>query len=82
MSNIMGSMERRDVLLVAAAILLTAVVLIFFSLGSSRELTKELCEDSDGVWNVSVCECQSSFQCPPGYYCKSWKAGEKGVCRA
>ncbi|HJW96544.1 MAG TPA: hypothetical protein VJ485_00080 [archaeon] len=93
-------MDRMELALLGIAVLLVAIVVAFFSLGFSRELTKELCQDSDGVWNecgsacageppgtvctkecVPTCECYYNFQCPPGYYCKAWKAGENGACR-
>ena len=97
-------MDRAEAILLAMASgLVIVVVAASFSLpGFSRELTKELCEDSDGVWNecgslctgeppgticadvcVPVCECISSFQCPPGFYCMTSGAvpGETGACR-
>jgi len=94
-------MDRAELALLGVAALLVLVVIAFFSSwGFSRELTKELCLDSDGVWNecgspctgepsgdaciaagcAQICECYQNFQCPPGYYCKTWKMGEKGMC--
>jgi len=98
-------MDRTDtVLLAIAAGLVIVVMAVSFSPPAfSREITKELCEDSDGTWNecgslctgeppgtmcaqvcVPLCECKSSFQCPPSYYCKTsgMVPGETGVCRA
>lgn len=97
-------MDRADIILLAIASgLVIVVIAVSFSPPTfSREITKELCEDSDGVWNecgsmctgeppgtmcadlcVPVCECKSSFQCPPGYYCRTsgMVPGETGACR-
>jgi hypothetical protein len=95
-------MDRTDLALLAIAVgLVIAVIAATYSLPSfSREMTKELCEDSDGVWNecgslctgeppgtvcadvcVPLCECVEEWQCPPGWYCKSWTDGETGACR-
>lgn len=85
-------MDRTDIILLAIAsgLVIVVVALSFTTPVFSRELTKELCEDSDGVWNecgslctgeppgtmcaavcVPVCECRSSFQCPPEFYCRT-----------
>ena len=96
-------MDRTDAILlvVAAGLVVFVVALSFMSPALSRELTRELCEDSDGTWNecgslctgeppgtmcadvcVAVCECQSSFQCPPEYYCRTSgiMQNETGMC--
>jgi hypothetical protein len=97
-------MDHADLILLAIASGLVIVVMAvsFSPPPFSRELTKELCEDSDGTWNecgslctgespgtmcaqvcVPLCECKSSFQCPPGYYCRNSGIvkNETGVCR-
>jgi hypothetical protein len=95
-------MDRTDIALLGiAGALVTLVIAASYSLPAfSREMTKELCEDSDGTWNecgsacaseppgtvctkecVPTCECRSDFECPPGFYCRSWKANETGACR-
>jgi len=97
-------MDRPDYILLAIAsgLVIVVIAVSFSPPAFSRELTKELCEDSDGTWNecgslctgeppgtmcaamcVPICECQSSFQCPPDYYCKTSGTipGETGACR-
>jgi hypothetical protein len=98
-------MDRTDFILLAIAsgLVIVVIAMSFTAPVFSREMTKELCEDSDGFWNecgslctgeppgtmcadvcVPVCECRSSFECPPEFYCRtSGIAGnnETGACR-
>ena len=60
-------MDRTELALLGVAALLVLVVIAFFSFwGFSRELTKELCEDSDGVWNECGSLCTGE---PAGTIC-------------
>jgi len=61
-------MDRTDGILLAVAAGL-AVVIVAYSFGSPgfyREITKELCEDSDGIWNECGSLCTGE---PPGTLC-------------
>jgi hypothetical protein len=75
-------MDRTELTLLGIAALLVVIVIAFFSFWEfSRELTKGLCQDSDGAWNGTECLCSSSFQCPPGFCCSSWEENGTGMCR-
>jgi len=73
-------MDRADIILLAiAAGLVIVVVVASSSLPTfSREMTKELCEDSDGVWNECGSMCTGEAPgtvcadvCGPSCECKS-----------
>ncbi len=59
-------MDPKDILLIAAAAIIASVlaISILYPTAFRQEMTKELCEDSDGTWN----EC--------GSYCTGEPSGE------
>jgi hypothetical protein len=70
-------MDRADAILLAIA---SALVIVVIAVSSSlpafsREMTKELCEDSDGVWNECGSPCTGE---PSGDACIA--AGCAHVC--